>query len=371
MATAKLIYDSSKNADLYYATRFSCHDPFIFIEWKKKTYLVMSDLEYDRAKLNAQVDKVLALRNYQSADAKQGIAAAIHAVLQELKIKKVVMPASSSFKLVDELRKFGYKITVGSIPFYPERYQKSSAEKKWIHQSQRATFSAFKMAEEVLRSSKIKNGRIVYKGQALSSEKLRAMISVHLLERGYLITDEPIVAGGKQGCDPHERGHGVLKANQSIIIDVFPTSLKTGYCGDVTRTYCKGQAPDSLKKLYSTVKQGQKLGFEMIKAGVNGKKIHNAIKSMFTKAGYPTGEKAGRMQGFFHGTGHGIGLEVHEEPARISARDFKLQAGNVVTVEPGLYYTDIGAVRIEDIVYVAKSGCELLGGRYPRRLEIK
>ena len=146
--------------------------------------------------------------------------------------------------------------------------------------------------------------------------------------------------------------------------------MKTMYYGDATRTFCKGRAPEGLRKLYATVRAGQAMGLQRIRGGINGKTVHQAILKFFEERGYPTGEKGGRMQGFFHSTGHGIGLELHENPTRVGPVDYTLKAGNVVSVEPGLYYKAIGGVRIEDLVYVTRTGCQVLSG-HPKRLEIR
>jgi Xaa-Pro aminopeptidase len=130
----------------------------------------------------------------------------------------------------------------------------------------------------------------------------------------------------------------------------------------------KGQAPEAVGKLYETVQRGQDLALKAIRAGAEGGAIHQAVQDFFAAQGYPTGEREGYLQGFFHGTGHGLGLEIHEAP-RISPRAPALKGGQVVTVEPGLYYRGLGAVRIEDVVLVREEDCELLT-RYPKFLEI-
>jgi Xaa-Pro aminopeptidase len=136
----------------------------------------------------------------------------------------------------------------------------------------------------------------------------------------------------------------------------------------MTRTVVKGRAPDALRKMYDTVRRGQEEGIAMVRDGVDGRTIHQRIMTLFEQSGYPTGPKDGRMQGFFHGTGHGVGLDIHEPP-RISKAEWTLRAGEVVTVEPGLYYPEIGAVRIEDLVVVTKTGCENLT-QFPKVLEV-
>jgi len=165
------------------------------------------------------------------------------------------------------------------------------------------------------------------------------------------------VAGGQQACDPHERGSGPLKANELIILDVFPRDVRTGYYGDLTRTVVRGKASDAQRKLWAMVKKGQELAISGMKPGVKGIELHEEIKALFKEEGYPTEQKDGRWQGFFHGTGHGLGLDLHESPRIAHAT---LTEGHVFTVEPGLYYPEIGGVRHEDVVVIEASGARVL-----------
>jgi Xaa-Pro aminopeptidase len=199
----------------------------------------------------------------------------------------------------------------------------------------------------------------MYHNVPLTSEKLRAIIDIAIIQAGGLAS-HTIVAGGRQACDPHEQGHGVLRANEPIIVDIFPRSQKTGYFGDITRTVVKGRASEGVRKLYHTVARAQEIGFARLEAGVAGAEVHQAVKEFFDAEGYKTCRRNGRMQGFFHGTGHGLGLEIHESPRVSATSNDYLRAGHVVTIEPGLYYPELGGVRLEDVAY-------LLGGR-PRNL---
>lgn len=373
MSTARFIYDiPSKNADLYYATHFLACDHVIYFDHKGKKYLVMNDLEIDRAKNQANVDHVLSLSLYlkkarQNKD-KPKFTEVLHEVFRDNSIKNITVPESTSFMIIDELRALGYSISAGPSPFFSERYVKSREERSYILASQRMAFAAIRMAEEVLKKGRIKNNRIVYRGKALTSESLRTMMEMFLLDKGYP-AGEAIVSCGRHSIDPHDVGSGPLYPHQTIILDICPQSSKTRYYGDTTRTFCKGRATDAMKKMYATVKKAQEMALGLVCAGVVGNSIHRAVSEFFVKEGYPTEERGGRMVGFFHGTGHSIGLEIHEEPARINWSDYHLKTGNVMSVEPGLYYPEIGGVRIEDLVYVTDSGCDILGS-YPKRLEI-
>ena len=373
MKKARFIYDiSENNADLFYATKFRAPDPFIYFECGGKKIIVMNDLEFDRARREAKVDSVLRVSPYvEKAERKMkcpGQVDVIHEILLERKVRSIEVPQNAPFALMDALRARGYAVVAGPSPFFPERFVKSALERRHITESQRVVFRSISFARDVLRASKISGRRLVYRGRTLTSERLRSMINIFLLERGF-IAPETIVSCGMHAIDPHDTGSGPLAPNSSIIVDVYPRSQKTFYYGDATRTFCRGRAPEALKKMYATVKEGQELGLSMIRSDVDGRKIHEAIHDLFRRRGYETGEKDGRRQGFFHGTGHSIGLEVHEEPLRITYRDCRLKTGNVMSVEPGLYYKGIGGVRIEDLVCVTRSGCDILAG-FPKQLEV-
>jgi Xaa-Pro aminopeptidase len=221
-------------------------------------------------------------------------------------------------------------------------------------------------AMEVLKASRPGTGtRLRWAGKPLTSEVLRAEIDSAILRAGGNPTGT-IVAGGDQACDPHERGSGPLLSNSLIILDVFPRDAKSGYFGDLTRTVLRGRASESQRKLWDTVKAGQALALRRIKAGVDGMEIHKGIQDLFAKRGYSTGVRQRRRVGFFHGTGHGLGLEIHEYPR---LQKVTLQEREVITVEPGLYYPGLGGVRLEDVVVVTRTGCKMLS-RFPKQLEL-
>jgi Xaa-Pro aminopeptidase len=269
--------------------------------------------------------------------------------------------------LADALRDRGFQLSTRREPFYPERAIKSPDEVQHVLDTMRATEEAIGHAVEVIRVAEIHQGRLYYEGQVLTSEFIKKLINVKLMEND-CIAQHTIVACGDDACDPHNEGSGPFQAHQPIVMDVFPKSSKTGYYADITRTVVRGKPSDELLRVYDTVLQGQELGLHMVKAGASGKAIHSAIQDLFAHAGYHTGVINERVQGFFHGTGHGVGLEIHEPP-RISRIDDTLQPGHVVTVEPGLYYLGIGGVRIEDTVVVTSDGYENLTS-FPKQFEL-
>jgi len=371
MTKARFIYDSAyKNADLYYATRFTTFDPLVYFEYKNKKYLIVDDLEYDRAKKYAKADEVLLASRYRKElELRKGnVIEIMDIILNKLGIKTLEVPPNFPLSLAEKFKSKKYKLSIGTTPFYPSRVRKEPFEKKALIEIQKNNFRFFALVEKTLRQSKIKGNKLYFKNKPLTSEFLKELVYIEALRLGCEMPYEPIIACGEYSIDPHESGRGIIKPHEAIIVDIFPKSKRTFYFGDATRTFCRGKAPEKLKKLYLTVKKGQEMAIASIKSGINGKKIHEKVINFFESQGYKTGEMGGRLQGFIHGTGHGIGLELHETPS-INRSDCKLKEGHVTSVEPGLYYKNIGGVRIEDLVYVTKNGCEILSG-YPKRLEI-
>ena len=369
-----IVADSEHDANMLYAVGMFVPDPFIFLQVHGKCHVVMNDLEIDRARKQAKQCRVISLSQYQkklrnSGNSSPNLASVIQLILKEKRLKKILVPNNFPHGLARELRRLKVKVKVREGGFFPEREIKTPDEVKKLS-------AALMMAEvglaegiQALKSSKIsKDRKLLYHGVPLTSEKLRAIIDIAIIQAGGL-ANHTIVAGGKQGCDPHERGYGVLRAHDPIILDVFPRSQKTGYFGDITRTVVKGKASEAIRKLYRTVGHGQEIAFAKIRHNACGAEIHRAIQDFFEQEGYKTGKRNGRMQGFFHGTGHGLGLEIHEAPRIGSSSNDILKAGHVVTVEPGLYYPDIGGVRLEDVAHVLPEGMRNLT-KFEKVLEV-
>ena len=364
---------SEQDSNLYYATKFMAPDPFIYLEIKGERILVMSDLEMDRAKAQATVDRVLSYSEVEGKAKAKGIKAPttvdiVHVVLKESKIRQLLVPANFPFIHATRLQELGYSLKPKRDPFYEQRVVKTAEEVRHIEEAQRATEAAVAAAHAMLRRSEIKGEQLWLDGAPITSERVKQLINVALMERG-CIAQHTIVAGGEQACDPHHEGSGPLPAHRSIIFDVFPRSATTRYFADMSRTVVRGTPGPELVKLYQAVKDAQEEAITKIKDGADGMKIHQGICARFEKAGYKTGMVNGRMQGYFHGTGHGVGLDIHEAP-RISRTGSLLQEGHVVTVEPGLYYPGLGAVRIEDMVLVTRDGCRNLTN-FPKQFHLE
>ena len=355
-----IIAASEIDSNLYYATSFLAPDAFIYLKTEGDSVLLMSDLEMDRAKAQARVNTVLSYSAYEErAKARLGegrpkLIHVVHEMLSERGIKAFDVPANFPIEYGDAFRGLGYAIGVRPDPLFPERVLKRPEEVEAISAAQRAVEEAVAAAMQVLRDADIRDGILYADGAVLTSERVKQIINVKLMERE-CVAQHTIVACGVDACDPHNEGSGPLFAHQPIIFDVFPRSGRTRYFADMSRTVVKGRANDGMKRLYDAVREGQEWGVAQVRAGVDGKAIHDGISERFAARGFTTGVKDGRMQGFFHGTGHGVGLDIHEAP-RVGKVNHVLQAGEVVTVEPGLYYPAIGAARIEDMVLVTADG---------------
>jgi Xaa-Pro aminopeptidase len=369
--TRLIVAASENDADMLYATRFFAPDPFIFLEQKGKRTLVLSDLEIDRGRKQARADEFVSFsqleREVQGKSKKAPPYEKVLAhFLRKRGVRSTIVPSSFPLGYAQELATNKIRLQATNGLFWPQRETKSDEEIQMISRALRITETGLARAIEVLKASKIRPGkRLRWSGKTLTSEVLRAEIDSAILRAGGNPTGT-IVTGGDQACDPHERGFGPLYANSLIILDVFPRDAKTGYFGDLTRTVVRGRARDAQRQLWETVKAGQALALKRIKAGVDGAEIHKAIQQFFNKRGYRTEMRKGRRVGFFHGTGHGLGLEIHEYPR---LQKVILKDRQVLTVEPGLYYPGLGGARQEDVVVVTKNGCWKLS-RFPKQLEI-
>ncbi len=369
-----LLYAASDNdADSLYATRFFAPDPFLFLRTRAgQRILVMSDLEIDRAQRQSNAHRVLSFSRYAArAEKRRGrpphVADTIAEVLRDLRIASVTVPSSFPSGVTERLRKRRVAVHVAEVPVFPDRVIKSAAEVKAIRDAMRATEAGMQAAFDILRRARVRKGWVVLDGRRLTVEELRRAIDTTILARGCLPA-HTIVAPGRQGCDPHDEGSGPIRAGVPIIVDIFPRAQKNGYFADITRTFVKGHASRTVRAMYDAVYDGQRLALRSIRHGVRARDIHDAIHALFSARGFRSGKIDGRMQGFFHGTGHGLGLQIHEPP-RVAANVTVLKAGMVVTVEPGLYYWPHGGVRIEDTVLVTKRGITNLT-RFPKRFEI-
>lgn len=370
MATAARLFftDSKSDSDLYYLTRFLAGDPFLFLERDGRRTLFLNDLEVDRGRKQSCVEEVVRLKEFADAvKEKEGslptegwarIGRVIRHIADERGIGHFEVAGTFPAALADVLRGHGLGVRWRPQPFLVARACKSEEEIGWIRGAVRHTEAALRAGIDRIRASEVRGGMLYEGAEPLTSEMVRTTIDRTLMDRNCLGTDT-IVAGGEQGVDPHDRGSGPLPANSPILLDVFPRDLESRYNGDMTRTVVRGRASDEVKRMFEAVQAAKSAAESVLQDGADGFDVHAAVKKTFEDSGFETGLRDGRMVGFFHGTGHGLGLDVHEHPRLGDAHDV-LRSGHVVTVEPGLYYPGVGGMRIEDDLVVREGGCENL-----------
>ena len=383
MKTAKLLIAGSEHhADMLYISGLFVPDPFIAIGIEEESQTIwhglLSPLEVDRAKAQSKLNEVhLDTVWHDKAESmgwERSLATAAAAFLKEHNIKNILVPADFPLLAADQLRALNLNISPSPASLFPERIIKSESEIEQLAHAETLTKESMLQAENFLSACGINaQGLVVHPsahdkaGELVCSEDVRAVIETYLISKG-AVPSHTIVACGKQSADPHDMGSGIISAHQPIIIDIFPRLVSSGYWGDMTRTYVKGKASAKLKHMYQTVREGQDIGLEMVKTGADTAKIHQNITDHFDSQGFKTGVFDGKQGGFFHGTGHGVGLDIHELP-RVSKNGAILEERQVITIEPGLYYADMGGVRLEDLVVVREHGCDNLT-QFHRTLEL-
>lgn len=362
-ADALLLCDASEhNADLYWATDLMAPDPFHYLCDGKRSIVLMKDLELDRAR-DQSCCEVLAYSGFEPATGESGDA--LHNALSELGYKHLLVPAEFPLGIANKLVAAGFQLTTAGTPLFTERAIKTASQIDAVASTQAAAEASMQAAVDALTQARIDADQLWLDGEPLTSERVRRLIHHTLLDHD-CTGHHTIVAGGQQAIDPHQVGHGPLPADAPIIIDIFPRADGSGYFGDITRTFVRGKVHDEVQRLYDTVLAAQQQALASIRAGADGGAIHRAVQQLFDEAGYPTGEIDSRMQGYFHGTGHGVGLEIHEAPS-LGRRADILAPNQTVTVEPGLYYAGLGGIRIEDLVVVETDGYRNLTS-FPKQL---
>lgn len=369
-----IIADSEGSSDMLYATRFFVPDAFLFLEQNGRSTILLSDLEVDRGRKQATVDEVVSISEFTKEHRKvlgkhPSFAKMAAHFLRTRKVRRALVPTDFPLGLTHEIHRAGIKLATpkNGGAFWPDREIKTRQELDALRAALVITAAGMARGIDVLKAAEMGgDGVLTWSGSVLTSERLRTEIDSAILRAGGLPKDT-IVAGGEQACDPHERGHGPLRGHELIILDIFPRDARSGYFGDMTRTVVRGAASEEQRKLWTTVQEGQRLALDATRAGADGKKIHADITKLFKTRGFPTEQRDGRHVGFFHGTGHGLGLALHEDPRFQWTR--QMEAGQVFTIEPGLYYPGLGGVRIEDVVAVKKGGAEILSD-FEQRLEL-
>ena len=278
-------------------------------------------------------------------------------------ITDAIVPRTFPTLVADYLRANGISLLPDHQFFADRRRVKNDAELAGIRKAQKAAEAGMAAAKEILARSEAANGGCTVDGEPLTSELIKGAIRRAFTEHG-VASDDFIVSHGAQTAIGHELGFGAIAPNEPIVIDLWPKDPESSCYADMTRTYVVGKPPDELVEYYRLVKEALDRSLEATKPGVPGVDVFKLVCDIFEENGQPTvlSKKPGEVleDGFFHGLGHGVGLEVHEAPSLGRGGTAELVAGDVVTLEPGLYRQGFGGCRLEDLVLVTEDGAENL-----------
>ncbi|HYW28761.1 MAG TPA: M24 family metallopeptidase [Gaiellales bacterium] len=381
MTTPLLIHaDSLRDADMFVATGVPIVDAFTYLEMDGRRIIVASVLEKDVIERDSRATEIwrddefgvreLVREGWEYEDAAME---RVRRVLERAGVSDVSVPPTFPVALADYLRGKDITVSPDRKLFEMRRRLKDVDQLNAIRQAQTATEASFRAARELLGSASPGEGGLVADGELVTCERVRDVI-VNTLRAHGCEGEAPLVGAGPRGALVHDLGSGPIHPGEPIIIDVFPQDASSRYCADMTRTFCWGEAPERLKRMHATVLGALKRSTEAIAPGVPGERPWEIACDVIEQGGFRTTRGLGPGEtldeDFFHGLGHGVGVEVHEAPDMSFGAREPLLAGDVVTVEPGVYRKDFGGVRLEDLVVVTDNGHEVLTD-FDYELEIK
>lgn len=365
-----LIYgDTMRSPELRHEVPVPIPDGFLYAEKDGRRVVVLHSLEIPRVREDAPDLEILPLEQLGMDELfAQGLKGwevelelAVRAC-RELGIEHAVVPPSFPLGHADHLRAVGIEVTVERDQFENRRRSKNETEIAGIRRAQRACEAALDASRELLRKAQPNGAGLEVDGEPLTCERIKRVIEDVFADHGVEGSDM-IVAHGAQTAVGHNMGSGQIAANEPIVFDLFPRDKATGCYSDMTRTYVVGEPSDEVKEWHALVKRALETSTAGVKPGVNGRALFEQVCDQFQEAGFKTqlNKDPGEVleDGFFHSLGHGVGLEVHELPS-LGRSGHELVPGDVVTIEPGLYRSGYGGLRLEDIVLVTKDGYEVL-----------
>ncbi len=373
MADLLIFGDTVRSPELRHEVPLSIPDPFLYAEREGRRYAFVNALEYSRVAELGGLEVVAEEEIGRDDLIAKGVdredlflPLALNAC-RRLGIARAVVPRTFPLALADYLRADGIEVTPDRQTFVARRRVKNAVELEGIRRAQRAAETAMDAVRELLRAATPDGTALFLDGEPLTSERLKRRIGEVFSELG-VAADDVIVSHGAQSAVGHELGSGQIAPNEPIVVDLWPRDRETACYADMTRTFVVGDPPDELGAYHELCLKALTEAIDRLAAGVPGRDVYVATCELFEQAGYKTqlSKQPGTVlqEGFFHGLGHGVGLEVHEEPNLGLSGTASLVAGDVVTIEPGLYRPGFGGCRLEDLVLVTGDGSENLT-RYP------
>jgi Xaa-Pro aminopeptidase len=375
---AVLIYaDSFRSADMRQAVPLGVPDPFLYAEENGSRHVFISSIETGRLRnlglFDVHPHEELGYDELidSGIDSREVAAQLALRAVGSLGLKRAVVPNNFPIWLADRLRADGIELDVDQDLFDDRRRAKTESQLAGMRRAQRAAEAAMDACRELLRRAEIRGDELMLDGVQLTVERVKADMSVVFAAHD-TTADEYIVAPGTQGALLHDMGSGPIRPSTPLVVDIFPRDNASAVHTDMTRTFVVGDVPDDVREWHRLCRKALDAAVAEIHAGADGRAVFDLTCDIFEAAGEQTQRTKPPGQtltdGFSHGLGHGVGLEVHEAPSMGRLAKKELIAGDVVTVEPGLYRAGYGGVRLEDIVLVTETGAENLTD-YPYDLE--
>jgi Xaa-Pro aminopeptidase len=377
MAELLICADTMRSADMRHAVPLAVPDPFLYAESNGTRHVFTNSMEAARLRqlglFEVHVSEELGIDELiaQGLPPKEVRSQLLVRAVASIGPKRFTVPDAFPVWLADRLRAEGFELEVDQELFDDRRRAKTEPQLAGMRRAQKAAEAAMDTCRDLLRRSEIYGDALLLDGEPLTVERVKAAMSATFAAHD-TAADEYIVAPGPQGAVGHDMGSGPIAPGAPLVVDIWPRDNASGVYTDMTRTFVVGEVADDVREWHRLCKEALDRAISEIRPGVDGRSVFAGTCEIFEVAGEPTQrtKQAGEplVDGFFHGLGHGVGLEVHEAPGMGQMSDKKLAAGDVVTVEPGLYRAGYGGVRLEDIVLVTDDGVENLT-RYPYDLE--
>ena len=361
--------DTMRSPDLRHEVPVPIPDPFLYAEKDGRRIVILHSLEIPRVRADAPDLEIVPLERLGTdelfAQGRQGWEVELEVAVRackELGIEHATVPPSFPLGHADHLRANGVEISVDRDLFDSRRRSKNAKEIEGIRRAQRACEEALDASRELLRRAQQNGAGLEVDGEPLTCERIKRLIEDVFADHGVEGSDM-IVSHGPQTAVGHDMGSGPIAPNEPIVFDLFPRDKATGCYSDMTRTYVVGEPSDEVKEWHALVKRALETSTAGVKPGVNGRALFELVCDQFHEAGYKTqlNKDPGEVleDGFFHSLGDGVWLEVHELPS-LGRSGQDLVPGDVITIEPGLYRSGYGGLRLEDIVLVTDDGYEVL-----------
>ena len=360
--------DTIRSPEMRHEVPVPIPDAFLYLEHAGERHVVITPFEVERVQGHDGLQPH-AFEQFGWDDlVKQGIpmedvglGTAVRAV-KEFGVERAVVPTTFPVELADRLRAEGIELTPDREIFVQRRRAKNQAELDGIRRAQRGAEAGMDAGRELFRRAERKNGSLVLDGEPLTCERVKIAIQQAFTSLN-LLCDEFIVSHGPQTAVGHEMGSGEIRPDEPILLDLWPRDRASSCYADMTRTFVVGEPSDELREYHKLCREALDRAVAAVKPGIPGKDLNRLACDVFEEHGFPTllSKQPGEVlkDGFYHSLGHGVGLEVHEEPA-LGRGPGELLAGDVITLEPGLYRSGYGGCRLEDLVLVTKDGAELL-----------